>query len=200
MIRTSALSLLLCAVSICSADVLYTDALVFDADGDVRSIDYRSDASLPTALVYFGDDGLIEKIFQQEALDEAGMFRTEMPVDKIERDEYGRPVTIRFKTIIPDGLELTVNWMNGVATEFSYVLGCGTRYVRETDANGITESLRLYVRVDDSAEWQYCGKVVFSDYCYDEHNNWIRRNAVFHSENSDEYPWSYSEERIIEYR
>jgi len=180
------------------AQQFYRDALLFDAKGNIESINYKSGSSLPTPAIIFGQNGAIHEIFQQQAINDTWAFSTPMPIDEIIRDNSDLPILIKFKTQQPHSFTLDVSWNNCVSTEFKYVLVYNTKFIKELDNNGLVIGLKLYAVLDDSDNWIYAGMSKFSNYSYDENGNWIKRTVTLFDENNVESN-SYIEERCITY-
>lgn len=176
----------------------YNDALVFDAKGEIKSLDYRSKSGLPTPLLFFQDNGSLEKVYQQEAINDSTMFKTEMPIADIVRDDIGRLMSIKLKTQVPYSFVLNVSWENNFVKCFEYNLVYYTKYLRTFDDNGVVSDISLYIIFDNSDSWTYGGKIHCFDYMLDEKGNWIKRSAIIYDENGSEGD-TYIEERIISY-
>ncbi|MDE6265343.1 MAG: hypothetical protein K2M11_09405 [Paramuribaculum sp.] len=176
----------------------YNDARMFDAKGAISSIDYRTQAFLPTSILHFSEDGAISKILQQEALNDSVIIKTDMPIAEIVRNESNYPVAIKFKTMVPVEFVVKIKWHNDVAQEFQYKLIYDTKYVKVTNDEGVTTALKLYADMGKSDDLVYGGECQFHDYEYDSHGNWIQRTATIYDENGNEGE-SYTEERIITY-
>lgn len=178
----------------------YNDVLAFDAKGEIISIDYRSKSGLPTPLLFFQNNGSLEKVYCQQAISDSTMFKTEMPIADIVRDDLDRLLSINFKPQAPNKFTLDLTWKNDVAKIFQYHLIYDTKYIRTLDENGLVSDLSLFVIFDGSNNnWSYGGKLHFSDYKFDKKGNWIKRTAVMIDENGKDGD-SYLEERIISYR
>ncbi len=180
------------------AESPYHDALVFDARGRISSIDYIPVSDLPTPLITFDETGAIAQIFQQQAFSDSLTIKLPLPISDIKREGVGCPVSINFKTLEPYNFSLNIDWTDGIATAFQYLLLLDTRYVKEYDGNGLTTKLKLFVYDPEKEGWIYGGETCYSDYSFDEQNNWITRKAKLFDENKNEID-SCTQKRIITY-